>query len=66
MFKSIFIMIFLFSFSYSNEDILNQNQTFFLPQQGNEAKDKIVELILTSKESKYLLKINVIISSKAS
>ena len=51
MFKSIFIMIFLFSFSYSNEDILNQNQTFFLPQQGNEAKDKIVELILTSKES---------------
>ncbi len=51
MFKSIFIMSFLFSCSYSNEDILNQNQTFFLPQQGNEAKDKIVELILTSKES---------------
>jgi phosphatidylserine/phosphatidylglycerophosphate/cardiolipin synthase-like enzyme len=51
MFKTIFIMIFLFSTLYSNENILNQNQTFFLPQQGNEAKDKIVELISASKEN---------------
>lgn len=51
MFKTIFIMIFLFSTLYSNENILNQNQTFFLPQQGNEAKDKIVELISSSKEN---------------
>lgn len=51
MFKTIFIMIFLFSTLYSNENILNQNQTFFLPQQGNEAKDKIIELISSSKEN---------------
>jgi sugar-specific transcriptional regulator TrmB len=44
-------MIFLFSTLYPNEDILNQNQTFFLPQQGTEAKDKIVELISASKEN---------------
>ena len=41
MFKSIFIVIFLFSALYSNQNILNENQTFFLPQQNNEAKDKI-------------------------
>jgi phosphatidylserine/phosphatidylglycerophosphate/cardiolipin synthase-like enzyme len=51
MFKSIFIVIFLFSALYSNQNILNENQTFFLPQQNNEAKDKIIELISNSKES---------------
>ena len=46
MFKIIFIAIFLFSTLYSKE-----NQTYFLPKQADEAKDKIIELIDSSKKS---------------
>jgi phosphatidylserine/phosphatidylglycerophosphate/cardiolipin synthase-like enzyme len=60
MFKSIFITVFLFCSLFANENILTanqiQNQTLFLPQQGDEAKDKIIELI---KASKYNIKISM-------
>lgn len=46
MFKIIFIAIFLFSNLYSNE-----YQTYFLPKQADEVKDKIIELIDSSKKS---------------
>lgn len=45
------LYIFLCTGLFANEAILtiNQNQTLFLPQQSEEAKDKIIELIRSSK-----------------
>ncbi len=52
MFKLIFLGVFLFSgLLFSNENLLNQNETFFLPEQNKEAKEKIIDLIATSKDS---------------
>lgn len=52
MFKLIFLTVFLIpSILFSNENISNLNEIFFLPKQNEEAKDKIVDLIETSKES---------------
>lgn len=52
MFKFLFITLFLFSnLLFSNEAILSFNQTLILPKQNEEAKNKIIELISTSKES---------------
>jgi phosphatidylserine/phosphatidylglycerophosphate/cardiolipin synthase-like enzyme len=50
MFKYI-LYIFLCTSLFANEAILtiSQNQTLFLPQQSEEAKDKIIELIRSSK-----------------
>lgn len=52
MFKFI-LYVFLCTGLFANENVLttnqNQNQTLFLPQQSEEAKDKIIELIRSSK-----------------
>jgi phosphatidylserine/phosphatidylglycerophosphate/cardiolipin synthase-like enzyme len=53
MFKYIFICLVLYTGLFSNESnfTIIQNQTYFLPQQSNEAKDKILSLIENSKTS---------------
>lgn len=52
MFKIIFLAIFLApTLIFSNESVLSQNQTYFLPAQKDEAKDKVIDLIKNSKES---------------
>ena len=55
MFKILIITLFLFSnLLFANENILaynTYNQTLILPKQSEEAKNKIIELISTAKQS---------------
>ena len=55
MFKILIITLFLFSnLLFANENILAYNaynQTLILPKQSEEAKNKIIELISTAKQS---------------
>jgi phosphatidylserine/phosphatidylglycerophosphate/cardiolipin synthase-like enzyme len=50
-FKILFVVVLFTSSLFANEVLLNQSQVYFLPKQGAEAKDKIVELINNSKNS---------------
>jgi phosphatidylserine/phosphatidylglycerophosphate/cardiolipin synthase-like enzyme len=50
-FKIFLFIIFFTSALFANEVNLNQNHVYFFPKQADEAKDKIVELIASSKNS---------------
>jgi phosphatidylserine/phosphatidylglycerophosphate/cardiolipin synthase-like enzyme len=50
--KFSFLLIIVFTLTlFSNEVTLNKNQVYFLPKQSDEVKDKIVELINSSKDN---------------
>lgn len=50
-FKVFFFIVFFTSTLFANEVNLNQNHVYFFPKQADEAKDKIVELIVNSKDT---------------
>ena len=50
-FKIFLIIVFFTSALLANEVNINQNHVYFFPKQADEAKDKIVELIASSKDS---------------